>query len=144
MRTSVLILVAGLATAADPKEDAVKKEFKQLQGMWQATSVEQDGEKATDAVAKQMKLVFEGEKATFYAGDTVMMQGTVRLGPGAKPKTLDLASKAGRLKDQTVEGIYEADGDSLKICLGSPGGARPTEFKSGKDQPLVVYKRAKR
>jgi hypothetical protein len=43
-----------------------------------------------------------------------------------------------------VAGIYEPDGDALEVCLGSPGGPRPTEFKSGNDQPPVVCKRAKR
>jgi uncharacterized protein (TIGR03067 family) len=140
-----MILIVGLAVAAGgPKEDAADKDFKQLQGTWQATSVEQDGGKATEDVAKQMALVFDGEKATFLAGDTVLMQGTVKLDPGAKPRALDLASTAGRVKGQAVAGIYEVDGDTLRICLGAPGGARPAEFKSGKDQPLVAYRRAKR
>jgi uncharacterized protein (TIGR03067 family) len=145
MRTIAMLLVVSLPIAAQgPKEDRAKGEFKQLQGTWQATSLEDGGEKAAEAVVKQMRLVFEGEKLTFFAGDAILMQGTVKLDPSAKPKTLDLASTAGRLKGQTAECIYELNGDALKICLGSPGGPRPTEFKSGKDQPLVAYKRGKR
>jgi uncharacterized protein (TIGR03067 family) len=145
MTTTVMLLVVGLSLPLEgPKDDPVKKELKQLEGAWQATSLEQDGEKATEAVVKQMKLVVEGQKATFFAGDTVLLQGTIKLDPATKPKALDVASRAGRLKDQTVEGIYEFDGDAVKICLGSPGGVRPTEFKSGKDQPLVTYQRVKR
>src|SRR5205085_250775 len=114
MRAFVLLLIVALSLAAEgPTEDSVKKERKKLQGTWQATSLEQGGEKATEAVVKQMKLVFEGEKFTFVAGDTVLMQGTAKLNPGLKPKTLDLASTAGRLKGQTAAGIYELDGNTL-------------------------------
>lgn len=145
MRTAALLLAAGLPLASCGDEaDPAKRELDRLQGTWQVTALEEGGEKATDSVAGQMRLVFEGDKFTFLAGDTVLMQGTAKADPAAKPKALDLASTAGRLKGQTVTGIYELDGDALKVCLGSPGGARPAEFKSGKDQPLVTCARAKK
>jgi uncharacterized protein (TIGR03067 family) len=143
MRVTVLLLAVALPAAAGGKDDAVKAELGRLKGAWQATAVEQDGKRATDDVAKQMRLVFDGEELTVFAGDTVLMRGAAQLDPGAKPKALTLASTAGRLKGQTVEGIYELDGDALTVCLGPPGGPRPAGFKSGKDQPLVVCKRAK-
>jgi uncharacterized protein (TIGR03067 family) len=72
--------------------------LKQLQGTWLATSLEDEGMKATESVTKQMKLLFEGEKFTFFAGDAILMQGTVKLDPSVKPKAMDLASTAGRME----------------------------------------------
>ena len=48
---------------------------------------------------------------------------------------------------ETLEGIYELDGDNLKFCVTPPGGnfkQRPTDF-SAKEQGkiLVVMTRAK-
>jgi hypothetical protein len=44
-----------------------------------------------------------------------------------------------------VLGIYELDGDNLKICLALPGKDRPMVFATAAEnaQQLVVYKRDK-
>ncbi|HVJ82241.1 MAG TPA: hypothetical protein VNC50_14330, partial [Planctomycetia bacterium] len=40
-------------------------------------------------------------------------------------------------------GIYAIDGDELKLCLATRGGARPTEFKTeaGRDRLLITLRR---
>ncbi len=46
MRTRMaLILVVGLLLAADPKNDPIKEELKKLQGTWEVSSVEANGDK---------------------------------------------------------------------------------------------------
>ena len=42
-------------------------------------------------------------------------------------------------------GIYELDGDTLKVCYAIDGGKRPAEFKAkpGSKHVLIVFKRLK-
>ena len=44
-----------------------------------------------------------------------------------------------------IRGIYQLDGDRLKICLGEPGKGRPAKFetKPGSGHKLLELKRAK-
>jgi uncharacterized protein (TIGR03067 family) len=143
-RTAALLAAVLVAVADAPKEDPVKKDLKGLEGTWLALSAEEDGKKAPAKEVKGMRMVFEGKKFTAYFGPIVLMQGTVKLDPGKKPKAMDLVSTAGRLMGQTAPAIYELDGDGLKVCLGEPDGKRPTEFKANKiGQHLILYQRKK-
>jgi uncharacterized protein (TIGR03067 family) len=73
-----------------------------------------------------------------------------KLDENKKPKTIDLTAGgrdgSGKKPDDVLPGIYELDGDSLKICLGLPGKDRPTEpsAKEGAKQTLYTYKREKK
>jgi len=138
------VLVAPLA-GDDKTEDPAAADLKRLAGTWQAVAAEEGGEAAVADTAKQLRLVFDGDKFKAYFGDTVLMAGTVKLDPAAKPKAIDLRSTEGRLAGKTGEGIYELDGDKLKLCLVEPGDKRPTEFKTAKQgQHLLAYERVKK
>ena len=42
-------------------------------------------------------------------------------------------------------GFYELDGDTLKICIGSPEAPdRPAEFKSKEEVKVFTFKRVKK
>ena len=48
-------------------------------------------------------------------------------------------------KGAVTLGIYEIDGDTLKVCFDPEGKKRPTEFKTASgSQTLVVHKRLKK
>lgn len=60
---------------------------------------------------------------------------------------LDTEVTAGDQKGKTIQGIYEIDGDTLRVCVVLPGkGERPTEFsgKGGSGCNLTVYERQKK
>jgi uncharacterized protein (TIGR03067 family) len=58
---------------------------------------------------------------------------------------MDAAPSEGPAQGQTIEEIYELDGDKLKICLAMPGNKRPAEFKAPEvgGRWLFTNKRAK-
>src|SRR5947209_4641319 len=66
---AILLVAAGLLTAADSKEDAVKKELARLQGTWQLVSAETDGKKLPEEQAAKVRVVIKDSKHTVYFGD---------------------------------------------------------------------------
>jgi uncharacterized protein (TIGR03067 family) len=141
MQTKILLVCTiGLLLGADAKDDQ-----KKLQGKWTATSGVIDGnEIPKDQIKGDMTLTFSGDKYTWAAG-TDHGGGTFKLDPSKKPMAMDAVPSDGPVKGQTVEEIYEIDGDTLKICFVMPGNKRPAEFKSeaGSGHFLFTYKRAK-
>jgi uncharacterized protein (TIGR03067 family) len=91
-------------------------------------------------------------KLAIRSGDRVLHEGTFKIDAAASPKTIEgaLMANVGRGKGkgngETV-GIYEIDGDTLRICFGGPGGGRaPKEFKTtgdGGGSSMVTYRRVK-
>ena len=65
---------------------------------------------------------------------------TFKLDSSKSPKAIDVTVTDGVGKGQTLKGIYESDGEDLKLCLtGEPVEARPTEFLAEKGE-LVLFK----
>jgi uncharacterized protein (TIGR03067 family) len=148
MRLLALLITAAAALpilADPPQDDAVKKELKKLEGSWATVFIEAAGQKVTDEdKIKTRKLSTKGDKYTLKVGDETV-RGTIEINPTKKPKTIDVKPDSGSNKGKTLLGIYELDGDNLKICLALPGKDRPTALVTAAEdrQQLVVYKREK-
>src|SRR5262249_326593 len=56
-----------------------------------------------------------------------------------KPRHIDLQLP----KEEKLLGIYDFDGDTLRICTGFPGKERPAMLENTKGQTLWTLKRAK-
>ena len=145
MRWMVLpaVLTASLLAPADAKDEAVKKDMKQLQGTWSLVSLERDGVAAP--LAKEAVRVITDDKYVMTLKPGVTIEGTFTIDPGAKPKGMETTPSSGPYKDKALLGIYEIDGDTLKICYALPAKPRPTEFtsKEGSGWILSVHKRVK-
>ena len=138
------VLAAGLALAADAKDDAAKKELDKFNGTWQAVSITRDGkEMPKDEVAK-ITLTVKGDHYTLRHGDEEI-EGTHKLDPSTTPKSIDAVRTKGPDKDKPLLGIYELTDDTYKACFAPPGKDRPTEFssKEGSGNRLIVMKREK-
>ena len=136
---------AASGTRADDKAD-LEKELKNFQGNWNIESSVTGG---TEISADQLKgfiLIFEGDKHTLKFGDKVFQVGTLKLDPSKSPKTVDVTMTEGPDKGTTMLGIYEIDGDTLRVCFDPQGKKRPTEFKSaaGSQNFVNVHKRVKK
>jgi uncharacterized protein (TIGR03067 family) len=138
------VLTAGLAFAADAKDDATKKDEQKFNGSWKAVSIEYDGKEVPKDAVDKVTLTVKGEDYTFTRGDEVI-KGTHKLDASKKPKTIDAVRSEGPNKDKPLLGIYELTDDAYKVCFGPPGGERPTEFvsKPGSKERLIVMKREK-
>lgn len=133
IRTLLLVCAAGLLIAADAKDDA-KEDLKKFQGTWETTT-EINGETMPDKAT----VILKDNKYIVKLGDKVVDEGTFKLDAGTKPRSIDSTAEIGPGKGKSILGIYEFDGDSIKICFAGPGKDRPKEFSAKKGSDNVVY-----
>jgi uncharacterized protein (TIGR03067 family) len=140
-----LVVSGGTGTRADDKAD-LEKEFKKFHGVWTFESSEAGGKKTPADQLKGLTVTFAGDKYTVKNGDEVIQTGTQKLDPSKSPKTIDVTVTEGLRKGAVMLGIYEIDGDTLKVCFDEEGKKRPTEFKSpaGSETFVNVHKRVKK
>lgn len=139
-RTAHLLVLAGLTclpciAKADANQDLVKK----LQGTWVIVSAVSDGTKAPEEQTKPIKIVFNGNKATFFVNDKGSA-ATIKVDASKKPVWIDSLEKGA---PKASLGIIALEGDTLKMCTFKED-KRPMEFKSDKGSGalLLILKRA--
>jgi uncharacterized protein (TIGR03067 family) len=147
MRRSILaVLVLGLVVAADDAKDDAKKEQESLQGVWKIVRQETNGVAASDDETKKFEFIVKGDQYTLKQDGTVIEEGSIKVEPGKKPKTIDFKITKGNDAGKTQVGIYEMDKDIFKLCVAMPGKEdRPKEIsaKEGSRNLLFVLKKAK-
>jgi uncharacterized protein (TIGR03067 family) len=147
IRVAVLVLTAGLSlTADDGNKEPVDMAYAKLEGTWQVVSLEVDGAKVPNETVKESKLIIKGKEFTMKE-KIATYKGTFSIDPGKKPNTIDIKFTEGPEKGNTSLGIYELDGDDLKLCLSVTSKERPTEFtaknKSGHGFEVLKRKKSK-
>lgn len=135
----------GSCTLADEKAD-LEKEVRKFQGTWTFESCEAGGQQLPADQLKGLVLTFEGDKHTVKKGNEVIQAGTQKLDPSQSPKAIDVTMTEGPSKGIVMLGIYEIDGDTLKVCFDAAGKKRPTQFKSapGSETFVNVHQRLKK
>jgi len=98
-----------------------------LQGTWNVTSLEADGQTVPAAALRGSRVVIGGNTFTSL-GMGVTYEGTVELDPAKRPKTFDLVFTAGPEKGHRNVGIYKLTGGRWTICLATRGRTRPATF----------------
>ena len=143
-----LALLLGGGVRADEKdgdkEAAVKKDWKLLNGTWEAVRAVVDGKKMPAPKEKATVTVKDG-KYTVRVGEKVASEGTAKIDPTTTPKSIDSTPATGENKGKTFRGIYEVKGDEHRVCFAPPGKPRPKTFESkeGSGHRLYTYKRVK-
>jgi len=118
-----------------------------LQGTWAVAAAEREGKPAADL--REHRLTFTGNAFTVTLKGKTVYQGTYSLDPAAKPRRIDFKNTRGSYAGKTWLGIYELDGDTLKVCDNAPGleskKSRPEQFAAPADSGhvFVSFKRAK-
>lgn len=142
----VATLAVAVAMAADDaKEEAIKKDRRQIHGTWQAVSMVAAGLESTPDEVKTIKVV-NGDDGTWalLQDGKATQKGTSTFDPTKSPKEIDFTITEGDGKGEKFTGIYELGENSRKMCF-SIGGKRPTEFSSkpGSNNYLMIFERAK-
>jgi uncharacterized protein (TIGR03067 family) len=139
-RSAILFAAIGLLMGAEhARSDSGLDELKRLQGPWSVMSFEDNGAKVPDDVAKKWTLRVKDDAWILQRGDHTT-KGTIKLHASKKPKAFDAVIEG---SGSSVFGLYEIQGDTLKMCWTASGGDRPTELKGEYGKSLVVYKKAK-
>jgi len=143
--TLILILCAGFLPTIDGSDaDAGKKDLEKMQGDWALASFVMDGAKLSDDEAQSLFRTVKGDQYTVFLFDKAIFKGTFKIDASKKPKTIDAFAPG--MPDKPILGIYEIDGDTLKICSAPPGKERPTDFTAKKDSghSLLIWEREKK
>ncbi len=143
---AMLTVMTGIASADDAKDEAIKKDRKQIEGTWKIVALEINGNKAMDEDAKKLSVVNgPGEMWSLFSEGKEVARGTNSFDPTKKPKTIDFTITKGGGKGNVHLGIYELGENARKLCFAPPGKDRPTEFTSvpGSEHILVTFEREK-
>jgi uncharacterized protein (TIGR03067 family) len=129
---------AGALVAQDPDDDAARRHLQRFQGTWNVESWEDAG-KAVPAADLKKRTVFFGANILVRKADGKTAQvGVLRLDPSHDPKTFNLSVKEGDGKDEVILGVYEFDGDAVRLCYDPKGRDRPDGFKPPAKAGCVV------
>ena len=132
---------------SEPLAAEVRKELKRLEGTWEVVFLVVDGEeKPPEGPFKGLQVVMTGDQRVVKAGAVAITQETFQIDPAARPRRMDLSIAQGMSKGQVIQGIYDLDGETLRVCLAMKGGPRPTEMvsKPGSGYTLLTHKSARK
>ena len=124
---AIFFALSATCFAAQPDEDAIKKELKLFQGKWSAVSAQGfDGKPVPDDELKAASLVVDGDKFTFKSSETTI-EGTFKIDPTKKSRQSTFSSATKRQKP-LVLGVYEIKGDTRRSCFAEPERNGPMAF----------------
>jgi len=150
MNRSLLImtgLVSILEGAAFPAPKLKESEtgLKPWQGTWVYESQTLGGIALTADQRDEIWVIVEGELLTKTGVAGSVHRYKIKLDSTTSPKSIDLVSHehpSGMTFTQI--GIYEWNGETLRVCLDNSGKVRPKEFRSPKGQDNIYVSVLKR
>jgi len=137
MRAAVAVLltaVAALAAMAAPVPKGLKAkrpDAEVLVGRWDVLRTEQNGQPLANH-AKVWTIDADLKMKSLHGNEQVL-NWPLKIDPDETPKEIDISH---------YKGIYELDGDDLRVAY-STGGDRPTTFDAKPDVVIEVLRRAK-
>jgi uncharacterized protein (TIGR03067 family) len=134
----LLVIVLALAPPM-AKNDASDEDLKRFQGKWMLVSITIDGK--ASALADDQYWTIKGNKILYDTDD----RDDFKLDASKKPKFISVHCVRKDLDDYKLHGVYELDGDLLRICAAGVDKDCPKGFKSekGSGRWLVVLKKLK-
>ncbi|MGD9722518.1 MAG: TIGR03067 domain-containing protein [Pirellulales bacterium] len=141
--TSIVVWSAATTALAkdDPNAaDPNAADLARMQGDWMVATMQTEGMEVPAEEAQALFRTVENDTYTVSRYAKVASRGTFQIDATKSPKTIDSTPAAvgaaappadGKAKPpQTIRGIYEFDGDKLRICNARPGQPRPKNFEA--------------
>jgi uncharacterized protein (TIGR03067 family) len=125
-------------------KDAPKDDGAKLKGTWVVQSFQFGGQLVK--LDKKVTVAFDADGYAVQVDGQTVERGTQKLNDSKTPKEIDWTVVEGQLQGKTQLGIYEINGDDLKICMAWPANPRPGEFSApaGTLRKFLVLKRQTR
>lgn len=142
----LLTTIVGIAGADGPKDEAIHKDRKVIEGTWRISVLVVNGNDANEEDARKLTVNNGADGSwSLNAEGKEICQGTSTIDPLQKTKTIDFTITEGEGKGNHYLGIYELGENTRKMCFAPPGEARPTELTSTSDSQriLVTFQREK-
>jgi uncharacterized protein (TIGR03067 family) len=147
MLRCLMLVSAGLLLVQAAGDDPDQKDLDAMQGTWKVVELSEKGEKLTAKEIDPVEVVILATKMAVHDDGKFREELTLKLNAKQKPRAVDLKYTKGPNTGKQESAIYELEGDTLKLCINEKqNGARPTEFKSTKENEfsLVVLKKVKK
>lgn len=155
--SSIVVVLAVLVCSAGADDDAPKPDvtatpkaaeatpevaadLARMRGDWMVAEMKQNGIKHPPEDSQSLFRTVDGDKFSVFRYSRKLSEGTFKIDPTKSPKTID-STFANMLDGPSVQGIYEFDGDKLRICNAPPGKPRPKDFgcRLGSMHTLIVW-----
>jgi uncharacterized protein (TIGR03067 family) len=134
--TTFFALATARTAPAQGPADAIK-------GIWSVDSLTFNGVKIPDDPTAGAQLTaYDGSQYVQRKGLTIVEEGSYEVDASKTPGAIDLIIKKGPDAGKRQLGIYQVDGDTLRVCLAEPGSKkRPRSFDASAGHLLVVNTR---
>lgn len=138
---SLGMIALSVVLAAPAKTEPLTPAVKDLQGKWQAVSIEEKGKQWNRDETREVAIEIVGDVLIYKRGEPYEKFRIVHIEPSKSPARMDLTLIAdGVDPKKACRVIYEVNADKLKLCLGHEFKAddeqdRPAEFTTGDKRP---------
>lgn len=129
MRLFIFVAVTCLACVPVLNGDGPNDEIRSLQGTWSVTAFNNDGHEMTAkwVASFQQSFIFKGREFSIRQGP-IKDVGFITVYPYATPKAIDFVQCLPDGTTDRMRGIYELDGDTLRIAIQINDTGRPGSF----------------
>lgn len=115
----------------------MKNDLDLLQGTWNISELEADGQKMPAAMLQSAQILIQGNRFT-STGMGAVYEGTIELDVAANPPHITMNFDTGPEKGNANPGIYKLDRGKLRICLATRGSVRPSKFATAAGTGLAL------
>jgi uncharacterized protein (TIGR03067 family) len=138
----LLAMTLGLVSGSD---NATKNESARAAGVWRFVLVQVDGKKQPALPFGTNKMIISKDGSYTVIQGRNVTRGTLKVDPNGLPKHYDVTLTTGPLKGTSFLGIYDLQGDALKVCFSLKGKERPATLGSESGSGLLyeVFAREK-